>query len=134
MALTAPARAAERRASTAPPSRSASGRRRRRDPGRRTGGRGSDGGRATGGDERRELRIETAGRIGVALTVVAAVLHVAGVVTRSFATDPGRVPWGNMYEFTLTGALGVTVIYLVLLRTLGCAGWGCSSPRSRSSC
>lgn len=75
--------------------------------------------RPTGeGDERRELRIETASRIGVALTVVAAVLHTAGVVSRSFATDPWRVPWGNMYEFTLTGALGVTLIYLVLLRTL----------------
>ncbi len=70
------------------------------------------------GDDRRELRIETAGRIGVALTVVAAVLHTAGVVSRSFATDPWRVPWGNMYEFTLTGALGVTLIYLVMLRTL----------------
>ena len=69
-------------------------------------------------DERRELRIDTASRIGVALTVVAAVLHTAGVVTRSFASDPWRVPWGNMYEFTLTGALGVTLIYLVLLRTL----------------
>ena len=75
-------------------------------------------GRSTGDDERRELRIDTASRIGVALTVVAAVLHTAGVVSRSFATDPWRVPWGNMYEFTLTGALGVTLIYLVLLRTL----------------
>ncbi|QIK65136.1 c-type cytochrome biogenesis protein CcsB [Nocardioides sp. HDW12B] len=73
---------------------------------------------ADAGDERRELRIDTASRIGVALTVVAAVLHTAGVVTRSFASDPWRVPWGNMYEFTLTGALGVTLIYLVLLRTL----------------
>ncbi len=73
---------------------------------------------STGDDERRELRIDTAGRIGVALTVVAAVLHTAGVVSRGFATDPWRVPWGNMYEFTLTGALGVTLIYLVLLRTL----------------
>jgi cytochrome c-type biogenesis protein CcsB len=68
--------------------------------------------------ERRALRIETAGRIGIALTVVATGLLLAGVVARSFASEPARVPWGNMYEFTLTGALGVAVIYLALLRTL----------------
>jgi cytochrome c-type biogenesis protein CcsB len=28
-----------------------------------------------------------------------------------------RVPWGNMYEFTMAGSLGVVVIYLLLLRT-----------------
>ena len=66
-------------------------------------------------EERRSVRIETAGRIGVALTVVGTLLLAAGVVTRSFASDPWRVPWGNMYEFTLTGALGVALIYLVLL-------------------
>jgi cytochrome c-type biogenesis protein CcsB len=69
-------------------------------------------------EERRSVRIETAGRIGVALTVVATLLLAAGVVTRSFASDPWRVPWGNMYEFTLTGALGVAVIYLALLPRL----------------
>jgi cytochrome c-type biogenesis protein CcsB len=69
-------------------------------------------------DGDRALRTETAGRIGVALTVVAAALHLTGVVTRAFASDPVRVPWGNMYEFTLAGALGVTVIYLALLQRL----------------
>jgi cytochrome c-type biogenesis protein CcsB len=68
--------------------------------------------------ERRRLRIETAGRVGIALTVVAALLHLAGVIARAFASDPARVPWGNMYEFTLTGALGVSLTYLVLLRRL----------------
>ena len=68
--------------------------------------------------ERRALRIETWGRIGVALTVVATGLLLAGVVARSFASEPARVPWGNMYEFTLTGALGVAVIYLALLKRL----------------
>ncbi len=66
----------------------------------------------------RSLRIETSGRIGIALTVVAVLLHLAGVVTRSFASDPWRVPWGNMYEFSLTGALGVSLVYLVLLKRL----------------
>lgn len=68
--------------------------------------------------ERRRLRIETAGRIGVALTVVATGLLLAGLVARSFASEPFRVPWGNMYEFTLTGALGVSLVYLALLRPL----------------
>jgi cytochrome c-type biogenesis protein CcsB len=69
-------------------------------------------------DEQRELRIDTFSRIGVSLTVVAAALHLAGVVSRAFATEPARVPWGNMYEFTVTGALSVTLIYLALLRRL----------------
>jgi len=69
-------------------------------------------------DERRWLRIEASGRSGVALTILATALHLVGVVTRSYATDPARVPWGNMYEFTVSGALGVSLIYLVLLRRM----------------
>jgi cytochrome c-type biogenesis protein CcsB len=69
-------------------------------------------------DERRSLRRETAGRAGVALTVLAAALHLTAVLTRAFASDPVRVPWGNMYEFTVAGALGVSVIYLALLRRM----------------
>ncbi len=67
-------------------------------------------------DVARQQRVELWGRIGVALTVVAAGLHAAGVVSRAFASEPARVPWGNMYEFTLTGSLGVVLIYLALLR------------------
>jgi cytochrome c-type biogenesis protein CcsB len=70
---------------------------------------------ATPDAERRSLRIETAGRIGVALTAVGTLLLAAGVVSRAFATDPWRAPWGNMYEFSLAGALGVGLIYLALL-------------------
>jgi cytochrome c-type biogenesis protein CcsB len=62
------------------------------------------------------LRVEKFGRIGVALTVVAAALHLAGLVTRGLGADPARVPWGNMYEFAIAGAFGVTAIYLALLR------------------
>ena len=69
-----------------------------------------------GTEERRSLRIEQSGRIGVALTAVATLLLAAGVVARAFATEPARVPWGNMYEFTLTSALGVALIYLALLK------------------
>ncbi len=64
-------------------------------------------------------RVEKWGRIGVALTVVAVLLHLATLVTRGLASDPVRVPWGNMYEFTLAGAFGVSVMYLVLGRRYG---------------
>ena len=60
--------------------------------------------------------LEKFGRIGVGLTVVAAALHLAGLVTRGLGADPARVPWGNMYEFAVAGAFGVTATYLLLLR------------------
>jgi cytochrome c-type biogenesis protein CcsB len=66
--------------------------------------------------DRKALQVEVFGRIGVALTIVAAALHLAGLVTRGLASDPVRVPWGNMYEFAVAGAFGATAIYLVLLR------------------
>lgn len=53
------------------------------------------------------------GRFGVGLTVIAFGLHLAGVVARGLAAD--RVPWGNMYEFALVGALAATAAYLILL-------------------
>ncbi len=61
-------------------------------------------------------RTELFGRIGVALTVVAAAVQLVAVVSRGLAADPVRVPWGNMYEFTLTGTWVVTVLYLALYR------------------
>ena len=33
--------------------------------------------------------------------------HFVGLVGRGMAADPNRVPWGNMYEFTITGAFVV---------------------------
>jgi ABC-type transport system involved in cytochrome c biogenesis permease subunit len=54
-------------------------------------------------------------RVAVALTVLGALIHAAGVVTR--ALGAGRVPWGNMYEFLTTGAfVAVAVFLLVLVR------------------
>lgn len=54
------------------------------------------------------------GRVGVSLTVLAALLQLGGVVARGVAV--GRAPWGNMYEFTITGTLLATVGFLVVLR------------------
>jgi len=59
-------------------------------------------------------RMHLFGRVGVALTIVAAFVHFVAVVARGLAADPVRVPWGNMYEFTLTGTLVVVVGYLLL--------------------
>jgi len=54
-------------------------------------------------------------RVAVALTVLGAAIHGAGVITR--AVGAGRVPWGNMYEFLTTGAfVAVAVFLLVLVR------------------
>lgn len=58
-------------------------------------------------------RADRLGRIAVALTVLAFCLHLGAVVARG--TSAGRPPWGNMFEFSTTGALAVTGVFLVLL-------------------
>ncbi len=56
------------------------------------------------------------GNIGMSLTWLSALLLLAGVVLRGMWA--GRVPWGNMYEFSITAALGILVVFLLLsLRT-----------------
>ena len=66
-----------------------------------------------------EERVDRWGRIGLALTVVAVLLHFAALVARGLGSDPVRVPWGNMYEFTLAGAFGVSLMYVLLGRRYG---------------
>ncbi|MBW8751651.1 MAG: cytochrome c biogenesis protein CcsA, partial [Propionibacteriales bacterium] len=66
-------------------------------------------------------RVERFARLGVVLTVVAAGVHFVAVASRGLAADPVRVPWGNMYEFTLTATLMVTLGYLLLYRRFGLA-------------
>jgi cytochrome c-type biogenesis protein CcsB len=63
-----------------------------------------------------EERVDRWGRLGLALTAVAVLVHGAALVTRGLAADPVRVPWGNMYEFTLAGSFGVGLMYLLLGR------------------
>jgi cytochrome c-type biogenesis protein CcsB len=53
-------------------------------------------------------------RVGASLTVLAFLLHAAGVVARGIAA--GRAPWGNMYEFALVGSLAAAGAFLVFLR------------------
>jgi cytochrome c-type biogenesis protein CcsB len=53
------------------------------------------------------------GLAAVGLTVLAACLHLACVAIRGIAVD--RVPWGNMYEFTLVVGLMATCAWLATL-------------------
>ena len=59
-------------------------------------------------------RADRLGRVAVSLTVLAFALHLGAVVARGMSAE--RAPWGNMFEFSVTGALAVTGVYLVLLR------------------
>jgi cytochrome c-type biogenesis protein CcsB len=59
-------------------------------------------------------RTEKAARIATALMILAFFLLLAGVVARGISAE--HVPWGNMYEFSITGALAFTGAYLVALR------------------
>jgi cytochrome c-type biogenesis protein CcsB len=62
---------------------------------------------------RRESKAGRLGRVAVSLTVLAFALHASSVLTRGLSA--GRPPWGNMFEFSTTGALAVTGVYLVLM-------------------
>jgi cytochrome c-type biogenesis protein CcsB len=58
-------------------------------------------------------RADRLGRVGISLTLLGFGLHLAGVVTRGWSA--GRVPWGNMYEFSTASALAVMGVFLLLL-------------------
>lgn len=76
----------------------------------------------TGGDRSDVVRREAMfGRLGVLLTIIATSMHLVALIARGMAADPNRVPWGNMYEFTLAGTFVVAALYLVLLRRYGLA-------------
>jgi cytochrome c-type biogenesis protein CcsB len=57
---------------------------------------------------------ERLGRTGVALTILAALLHATSVAVRGLAV--GRWPWGNMYEFISAICLMAVLGWLVVLR------------------
>ena len=62
------------------------------------------------------------GRFGFLLTVIALVVHFVALLGRGMAADPNRVPWGNMYEFTVSGAFVVALLYVGLYKKFG-LGW-----------
>lgn len=51
--------------------------------------------------------------IAVSLTWLAFALHLGGVVARGLSAH--RPPWGNMYEFTISGAVVVTGVFLLVI-------------------
>lgn len=61
-------------------------------------------------------------RLGMAFTIIGWALHVSGTVLRGVAA--GRVPWANMFEFTLTATAIIVGVFLIVqfwqdLRFLG---------------
>ena len=68
---------------------------------------------ADASDDAREARASRLGRVAVSLTVLAFALHLGSIVARGVSA--GRPPWGNMFEFSVTGALAVTGVFLLLL-------------------
>jgi cytochrome c-type biogenesis protein CcsB len=74
------------------------------------------------GDERDLPPGRKAGNMAMSLMWLATLLLAVGVATRGFSA--GRVPWGNMYEFSISSALAVALVFLFLslkrdLRWLG---------------
>ena len=59
-------------------------------------------------------RTEKVARIATTMMTLGFVLLFAGVVARGLSAS--RVPWGNMYEFSITGALAFSGAYLAALR------------------
>jgi cytochrome c-type biogenesis protein CcsB len=59
-------------------------------------------------------RTERIGRLASAFMVIGFLLLLPGVVFRGISAN--RVPWGNMYEFSITGALAFSAAYLFALK------------------
>jgi cytochrome c-type biogenesis protein CcsB len=77
-----------------------------------------------GTDASTRFRIDMFGRLALMLTVIACVAHFVALVGRGMAADPNRVPWGNMYEFTISGSFVVVAGYLLLRKRFGLAWMG----------
>ena len=58
-------------------------------------------------------RTKRSGDLGTVMIVLAFLCLLVGVVSRGISAE--RVPWGNMYEFSLTGALAFTGAYIFAL-------------------
>jgi cytochrome c-type biogenesis protein CcsB len=62
-----------------------------------------------GSGKRKSSRFE---RVGMAMMVLGLVVHIGAVVLRGIAAD--RVPWGNMFEFSLTGTALIVLIFVIV--------------------
>jgi cytochrome c-type biogenesis protein CcsB len=72
------------------------------------------GGAGGSGGDRGPLRARQAGAVGMNLTTLGAVVLGVGVVLRGLAAH--RVPWGNLYEFSITGSFVVVGTWLIANR------------------
>lgn len=54
--------------------------------------------------------------LGLLLTGLGGLIHLGSLVGRGMAADPNRVPWGNMYEFAISGAFFMVLIYLLTVK------------------
>jgi cytochrome c-type biogenesis protein CcsB len=79
---------------------------------------------STPADEATRFRVDMFGRLALMLTVIACAVHFVALVARGMAAEPNRVPWGNMYEFTITGSFVVVAGYLLLRKRFGLAWMG----------
>ena len=59
-----------------------------------------------------KIKRSLSARLGMVFTVMAWLLHVGGTVFRGLAA--GRVPWANMFEFTLTATAIIIGVFLVI--------------------
>ena len=59
-------------------------------------------------------RTERAARIATSLMILGSLLLFLAVIARGISAK--HVPWSNMYEFSITGALAFAVAYLFALR------------------
>jgi cytochrome c-type biogenesis protein CcsB len=74
--------------------------------------------------ETTRYRIDMFGRLALLLTVIACAAHFVALFARGMAADPHRVPWGNMYEFTISGSFVVVAGYLLLRKRYGLSWMG----------
>jgi cytochrome c-type biogenesis protein CcsB len=61
-------------------------------------------------------------RVAIALTTLGGIVHFGATIARGIAA--GRLPWANMYEFSMTGTLAIIIVFLAIqfrsdLRFLG---------------
>jgi cytochrome c-type biogenesis protein CcsB len=74
-------------------------------------GRGTGSAGTSGPGSSRRRRGSTFERVATAMMVLGLLVHVSSVVTRGLAAE--RVPWANMFEFSLTGTAIIVAVYLV---------------------
>lgn len=66
---------------------------------------------ASSASKTERAKSEMSQKWGFGLLITAAVIHGAGVIMRGISA--GRVPWANMYEFSISGSFVLVMIFLL---------------------